>query len=192
MKLRARQQLYVEVCVMAEQKYRPEVSIEPWDAGDFGLLQQLNSPEMTVFLGGPETEEKLLSRHKRYCEIAGTGTGRMFKILLQPELEVAGSVGYWDQTWHGEPVYEIGWSVLTAFQGQGIAAEATVKAIANIHSEQKHKYIHAFPKISHPASNAICRKLGFTFMGECDFEYPLGTMIRCNDWRLAPDLEVNF
>lgn len=177
---------------MTEQKKRPEIKIEAWDAGDFGLLQQLNSPEMTVFLGGPETEEKLQSRHKRYCEIAGTGTGRMFKILLLPELEVVGSVGYWDRTWQGEQVYELGWSVLTAYQGQGIAAEATVKAIAMIHSEQKHRYIHAFPKVIHSASNAICRKLGFTLLGECDFEYPLGTMIRCNDWRLALDLKVNI
>ncbi len=108
----------------------------------------------------------------------------MFKILLFPSLEVVGSVGYWDQSWQGESVYEVGWSVLPVYQGRGIATEATAKAITSIHSEKKHGFIHAFPKISNPASNAICRKLGFSLIGECDFEYPVGTTIRCNDWRL--------
>ncbi|QGG54728.1 GNAT family N-acetyltransferase [Paenibacillus sp. B01] len=163
----------------------PKVILELWDEGDLGLLRQLNSAEMTVHFGGPETEEKILARHTRYIEIAQKGTGRMFKILLLPQLEVVGSVGYWDQTWQGEAIYEIGWSVLPAFQGRGIATEATAEAIASIRSEWKHRFIHAFPKINNPASNAICRKLGFSFAGECDFEYPVGTKIRCNDWRLT-------
>lgn len=173
-----------EVSNITEQSNMRKVIIELWNEGDLGLLRQLNSPEMTAHLGGPETEEKLVTRHRRYCEIAERGTGRMFKILLFPSLEVVGSVGYWDQSWQGESIYEVGWSVLPVFQGRGIATEATAKAIASIHSEKKHEFIHAFPKISNPASNAICRKLGFSLIGECDFEYPVGTTIRCNDWRL--------
>ncbi|WP_419185412.1 hypothetical protein [Paenibacillus polymyxa] len=42
--------------------------------------------------------------------------------------------------------------------GRGIATEATAKAIASFHSEKKHEFIHAF---CNPASNVICRKLGF-------------------------------
>jgi RimJ/RimL family protein N-acetyltransferase len=34
------------------------------------------------------------------------------------------------------------------------------------------------------ASNAICRKLGFTLVEEAEFEYPPGNFMRCNDWRL--------
>nr|WP_249315663.1 GNAT family N-acetyltransferase [Bacillus sp. FJAT-49711] len=162
----------------------PEVRIEPWAKNDLDLLHLLNAPEMTVHFGGSENEEKILSRHKRYCEIAGQGTGRMFKILLLPYFEPVGSVGYWDTIWQEESVYEIGWSVLTAFQGRGIATIATAKAIDYINTEKKHSFIHAFPKINNPASNAICRKLGFSFNGECDFEYPIGNPIRCNDWVL--------
>jgi hypothetical protein len=33
-------------------------------------------------------------------------------------------------------------------------------------------------------SNAICRKLGFTLLEELEFEYPPGSFMRCNDWRL--------
>ncbi|RFB14940.1 N-acetyltransferase [Bacillus sp. HNG] len=170
---------------MLEQRNIPEVRIEPWVENDLNLLHLLNAPEMTVHFGGPETEEKVIARHNRYCEIAEKGTGRMFKILLLPNLEAVGSVGYWDTVWQGKPVYEIGWSVLASYQGRGIATNATAKAIATIDSEKKHSFIHAFPKITNPASNAICRKLGFSLIGECDFEYPIGSLIRCNNWVLA-------
>lgn len=170
---------------ISKQRSTSEIRIEPWDEGDLDLLRLLNSPEMTVHFGGPETEEKILARHKRYYEIAEKGTGRMFKILLLPHLEVVGSVGYWDKIWKKESVYEIGWSVLPAFQGRGIATEATEKAITFVNSEKKHRSIHAYPKIINLASNAICRKLGFSLIGECEFEYPVGNIIRCNDWRLA-------
>ncbi|MGE5334441.1 MAG: GNAT family N-acetyltransferase, partial [Nitrososphaerota archaeon] len=43
--------------------------------------------------------------------------------------EAVGSVGYWENSWHGEDIYEIGWLVLTAFQGRGIASAATTQAI---------------------------------------------------------------
>jgi hypothetical protein len=42
----------------------------------------------------------------------------------------------------------------------------------------------AFPSIANAPSNAICRKLGFTLIEECEFEYPKGSFMRCNDWRL--------
>ncbi|WP_440086780.1 hypothetical protein [Streptosporangium sp. LJ11] len=50
--------------------------------------------------------------------------------------------------------------------------------------KHRHRYLHAYPSVDHPASNAICRKLGFFLLGERDFEYPPGTTMRCNDWRL--------
>jgi RimJ/RimL family protein N-acetyltransferase len=42
----------------------------------------------------------------------------------------------------------------------------------------------AYPGVDNAASNAICRKLGFTLLGAEDFEYPPGHLMRCNDWRL--------
>ena len=44
--------------------------------------------------------------------------------------------------------------------------------------------MHAFPAVDNPPSNALCRKLGFTLIEECEFEYPKGHFMRCNDWRL--------
>ena len=96
----------------------------------------------------------------------------------------AGSVGYWHRDWQGEEVYEIGWMVLPEFQGRGIAAAATGKAIAHARADGGRRRIHAFPGVENVPSNAICRKIGFELAGEIDFEYPPGSTMRCNDWRL--------
>ena len=32
--------------------------------------------------------------------------------------------------------------------------------------------------------NAICRKLGFALLEACEFEFPKGHFMTCNDWRL--------
>ena len=163
----------------------PEFHIEPWGDGDLPLLEQLmGDPAMTEHLGGPENEEKLVERQARYEGIAGTGTGRMFKIVDEATGEAAGSVGYWEKGWRDQQVYEIGWSVLPEFQGRGIASAATAQAIEAARAERKYRYLHAFPSVENLPSNGICRKLGFSLLEEWEFEYPKGNFMRCNDWRL--------
>ena len=34
------------------------------------------------------------------------------------------------------------------------------------------------------AGQAICRKLGFQLLEECEFEFPKGHFMTCNDWQL--------
>jgi hypothetical protein len=63
-----------------------------------------------------------------------------------------------------------------------------VAVVARARAEKTHRYLHAFPSVGDPASNAVCRKAGFSLRGECDVEYPAGHPLRCNDWRL--DLEA--
>jgi RimJ/RimL family protein N-acetyltransferase len=169
---------------MSNRTNPPDVRIEPWSEDDLELLRRINVPAMKTHLGGPESEEKVLARHQRYVDIGGTGTGQMFRIVVLPEGEAAGSVGYWDRVWQDEPVYELGWSVLPSYQGRGVATAAAKAVVAHARAERKHRYLHAFPSVHNPASNAICRKLGFRFVAEVDFEYPPGTIMRSNDWRL--------
>ena len=159
--------------------------IEPWAEGDLALLERLlGDPAMTEHLGGPESPEQLAERQKRYERAADSGTGRMFKIVDEASGEPVGSVGYWDKDWRGSPVYETGWSVLPEFQGGGLAAAGTALAIEAARAERKHRYLHAFPSVENAPSNAICRKLGFTLLEACEFEYPKGHFMQCNDWRL--------
>jgi RimJ/RimL family protein N-acetyltransferase len=79
----------------------------------------------------------------------------------------------------------MGWQVLPGFQGRGLAVRATVAAIGFAAAEGRHPWAHAYPKVDNAASNGVCRKAGFTLLGECDFEFPKGNPIVCNDWRYA-------
>ena len=160
----------------------PALHIEPFTEADLDLLRRLNTPEMKEHLGGLETDEQLRSRHRRYLNFA-PGQGCMFRIVL-PDGEPAGTVGYGERTWQGRAVYEMGWQVLPAYQGRGIATAAARAGAAHAAAQRKHRYLHAFPSVDNPASNAICRKAGFRLGGECDFEYPVGHLMRSNDWVL--------
>jgi RimJ/RimL family protein N-acetyltransferase len=155
-----------------------QVSLEPWGHADLPILQRSNTPQMTAHLGGPESEEKLLDRHRRYVEGAD-----MFRVVLLPDGQSVGSTGFWAKDWQGEPVYETGWAVLPEFQGRGIAALA-VRAVVVRAAAGDRRWLHAFPSVDNAPSNGVCRKAGFELRGEHDFEYPPGNTMRCNDWRL--------
>ena len=156
-----------------------DIRLEPWGAGDLALLRGLvGDPAMMEHLGGAESEEKIAERQARY-EPAGS---KQYKIVAGGE--AVGWVGYWERDWNDDEVYEIGWSVLPAFQGRGIARAATAQAIALAKAENGRRHLHAFPSVDNPPSNQICRRLGFTLVGADDFEYPPGHVMRCNDWRL--------
>lgn len=134
---------------------------------------------MMDHLGGPESPTKIAERQARYER---TETG-VFKIVQGASAEGVGWVGYWDRTWQGAEVYEMGWSVIPVFQGRGIALRASELALAEARAEGRHRFVHAFPSPHNGPSNAICRKLGFTLLGGCEVEFPPGHLAPANDWR---------
>jgi RimJ/RimL family protein N-acetyltransferase len=161
----------------------PAIRLKAWTQADLGLLQQANTPEMTEHLGGPETEDQLLDRHHRYLQLKDPGTGQMLAVIL-PDGQPAGIIGYWERPWLHEQVYETGWHVLPGLHGRGIATAAARAVAALARTHRRHPHLHAFPATDHPASNAVCRKAGFALLGETDIEYPPGSYMRCNNWRL--------
>ena len=159
------------------------VTLEPWGSDDLPLLERLmGDPRMTEHLGGPEKPEKMLERQGRY-ESLEDGE-RMFKIVDAASGAGVGSVGYWTREWRDERVYELGWMVVPEFQGRGIAVAATAQAVERAKRDDKHRFMHAFPSVDNAPSNAICRKLGFKLLEACQFEFPKGHFMTCNDWRL--------
>lgn len=161
------------------------VRLEPWGEDDLRLLRLHNSPGMTAYLGGPESEDQLVARHRRYLALE---PGRMYRVVLESGRETAGAIGFWERAWRGGTVWETGWAVSPAFQGRGLAVRAALALAAEARAAGGHRYLHAFPKTGHAASNAVCRRAGFTLLGPVDFEYPKGNRIRSNDWRI--DLEA--
>lgn len=164
-----------------------DVRLEPWSESTLGLLRRINTPQMRRYVGGPEPEEKLLARHRRYLAMPETGLGCMFAIVLGEEM--VGSIAYHQRDWQGEQIYETGWNVLPPHQGRGIAVAAGTALIGIVRDAAGRPGVHslhAFPSIRNAPSNALCHRLGFTLLGSCDFEYPpdSGTLMRSNDWRL--------
>ena len=140
------------------------VTLEPWGSGGLPLLERLlGDPVMTEHLGGPESPEQLRERQGRY-ERAEHGD-RMFKIV-------------------DAEVYEVGWMVVPEAQGRGIAGAATAQLIELARRDGRHRFVHAFPSVDNAPSNAICRTLGFELLEACEFEYPKGHWMTCNDCRL--------
>ena len=139
---------------------------------------------MMSHLGGPESHEKIIERHRRYCSHPICGLEENYAITVNQGKTTVGWVGYWEKEWKGLKVLETGWMVLPEYWGQGIATMAMISLIRLLIPKAKYRYLHAFPSIENPSSNAICRKLNFELLGIVDFEYPKGKYMQCNDWML--------
>jgi len=170
---------------------RRDVSLRAYEDRDLGLLRALlGDSEMTRFLGGPESDDALLSRHARYLS-ADPATNAIFTIVVDGL--AAGWVGLWESEWEGEMTWECGWSVLPDFQRAGVARAAAHLALDDAAERGRHRVVDAFPSVDNVASNALCSRLGFTSLGEVDVEYPKGRMMRAVHWRFdleAPPTEV--
>jgi RimJ/RimL family protein N-acetyltransferase len=157
------------------------VELTPWSVEDHALLHAINSdPVQMAHVGGVETDAKIADRNAKYARDP-------HQLRISVNGEPAGWVGFWEREWNGERVYEIGWSVLRAFQGRGVATRATLLAL-DIARETAGAggptSVHAFPNTGNAPSNAVCRRAGFTLLGESSFEYPPGNFEVVNDWRI--------
>lgn len=161
-----------------------EIRLLAWSGADLDLLRRANTPEMWKHLGGPETAEKVLYRHRRYLPATWIGGGGMFRVELVSGHQPVGFVGYWERVENGETVYETGWHVLAEFQGRGIATAAMTALLEQAAAQPGPRRIHAYPSLENEPSNALCRTLGFTLLGATDVEFPPGQQMRCNDWVL--------
>jgi RimJ/RimL family protein N-acetyltransferase len=157
-----------------------DIKLQPYSDADLTLLEKtLGDADMMKHLGGPESPEQIRQRHQRYLHLPETD--HMFTILCDGEC--IGNIGYWEKDWRDQLVFEMGWFVLPEYQGRGIATKAGEAMIQHARVQKRYQFMHAFPSVENPPSNAICRKLGFTLLGECQFEYPPGHLLTVNDWR---------
>lgn len=171
---------------MTSQSLTDGVGIRPYSEADFWVLERtLGDPSQTTHLGGPENSAKLENRHRKFVALsADPRSGCIFVITVGSQNETAGTVGYWERDFDGEKVWETGWTVLAEFKGRGIATAATGLLIEQLTKLHSHRYLYAYPSVDNQPSNAICRKLGFSLLESRDFEYPPGSILHCNIWRL--------
>jgi len=158
------------------------VTLKLWSDRDQPVLERNNTPEMTLFLGGPESDEQIANRQTKFLRLLAEGEARMFTISVDSEPEAVGSIGYWNTEWHDTDVYETGWAVATAYQGRGYAAAALRLCLQDAADQRGRPLMTAYPRVDNGPSNALCRSAGFTLWGEEDDEYPAGNPIRSNVW----------
>ena len=143
-------------------------------------------PRMMAHLGGPWLQELMPQKLLRDVESVKSGRAWVFKIIPdETSGSAAGSVCIWEHSWCGERINEIGWMILPQFQGRGLATEAVGAILDKAQAEERLGTVHAFPSTTNSPSNAICRKMGFSLIEECDLEYA-GHLLRCNHWRRDP------
>ncbi|HEY8311146.1 MAG TPA: GNAT family N-acetyltransferase, partial [Gemmatimonadaceae bacterium] len=127
------------------------IALQRWTVDDLPVLERTNTPQMTAFLGGPETHEKLEERNERYARGWETGAAAMFTIRLEGERDAVGSVGSWPTMWHDLDVYETGWAVTEPFQGRGIASRAVAAVLKHATEHGDRELVLAFPRVDNSA-----------------------------------------
>ncbi len=144
-------------------------------------------PVMMAELGGPLPREGIEAKVRRDVEQAAADADWIKMIVpdrAAPEV-VAGIVTLWAH--HG--ISEIGWMVLPEYQGRGIAKWATRTVLEQARDDGRWGVVHAFPGVTNDPSNAICRALGFTLVGQ-EEGYWAGRLMRSNHWTIDPATQL--
>jgi RimJ/RimL family protein N-acetyltransferase len=102
---------------------------------------------------------------------------------LEDSATAVGSVSIWAGDWNGVPISEMGWMVLPAYQGQGLAKQACRALLDKARTDTRWGVIHAFPGVTNLPSNGICRTLGFIMLKPCDIDYA-DRILRVNHWQI--------
>ena len=167
----------------------PSIRLRPYTDADRWLTKAIEAdPVMMADLGGPLPPDDIAGVHER--RLAGMVADRVwyFVVELEPDGQAVGSICLWSDAVEGGYRSEAGWAILHEFQGRGLATEALRLLVARAARDGRWGDIHALPGVSNGASNAVCRKGGFTNVGEETVEYA-GRQLRCNHWVLAIDAQ---
>jgi RimJ/RimL family protein N-acetyltransferase len=133
-------------------------------------------------LGGPVPHEEIPAIHRRRFDTVAADP--WFFVVVTDGGESAGTVGIWETKHEGATIHETGWMLLRAFHGRGLASAALALLLDRARAEPRFEQLHAWPGVSNPASNALCRKFGFELLGEEDGGYRDATF-RVNHWVLT-------
>jgi RimJ/RimL family protein N-acetyltransferase len=118
-------------------------------------------PAMMAHLGGPQDPTRMPAKVAR--DVAAMAADRDWIYMVEDDSGgVAGTV----TIWRDDDRSEIGWMVLPAFQGRGLARVAVREILDLAAQDGRWGQIHATPGIDNGPSNGICRALGFTALGE--------------------------
>ena len=139
-------------------------------------------PQVMAELGGPVPREEIPALHRRRLD--GIAADPWWFVIVTDDEEPAGEIGIWETEHHGTTVHETGWMLARAFHGRGLASAALALLLDRARAEPRFEQLHAWPGVTNPASNALCRKFGFDLLGEEVGDYR-GAKLRVNHWVLT-------
>lgn len=138
-------------------------------------------PVMMAELGGPLPRAGIEDKVAR--DVASTAADESWVQMIEVDGLVAGTVSLWRHVDDGAEYSEIGWMVLPAFQGRGLATSAVRALLERGRADGRWGVVHAFPGLTNAPSNGICRSLGFTLLGERVTAFA-GRKLRSNHWTI--------
>jgi RimJ/RimL family protein N-acetyltransferase len=140
-------------------------------------------PVVMAELGGAVPDDEIPAVHRRRLATIADDPW-YFVILATPDAVPVGTIGIWETEHDGATIHETGWMLLAAFHGRGLASAALAELLDRTRAEPRFEHLHAFPGVTNPASNALCRKFGFELLGEEEGGYR-DVRLRVNHWVLA-------
>jgi RimJ/RimL family protein N-acetyltransferase len=159
------------------------MELVPYGEADYWLTEALETdPIVMAELGGPWPREDIPGIHQRRMAAIGDGNW-WFTMVPEPGMRPVGHIGIWNSDWQDQRIAEAGWAVLPEHQGRGYASAALKLVLERAASDGRWGAIHAFPGVTNEPSNALCRKAGFTLVGEETADYR-GRQLRCHHWIL--------
>ena len=165
------------------------MELVPYADEHLWLTEALETDDQVMAeLGGAWPRDAIPGIHARRLKSIAGGTW-LFTIVPEPGSAPVGMIGVFDSDVDGSPISEAFWLILPAHQGRGYASEALRMVLERAQADARWGPIHAFSGIANGPSNSLCRKFGFTLVGEREIDYG-GRTLRCNHWireRLVSD-----
>ncbi|SDS70127.1 GNAT family N-acetyltransferase [Actinoplanes derwentensis] len=156
--------------------------LRQYGGADRGLTEALEMDGVVKRnLGGVLTRAEAVEVHRH--RLAASARGDRFWTVIDDQDEPVGVVGIWSTVWAGGVIDEVGWMLVPAAHGRGLGRRAADLLVERARADDRYTVIHAFPAVDNPASNAICRFLRFSQIGDADLDYA-GRPLRCAHWTL--------
>ncbi len=164
-------------------------NVEPGDVGAY--VRMRCDPVMMAELGGPLPRAGIEEKVLRDAAEAAADTSWIKMITVGGEASgvVAGTVSLWAHPEGDEIISEIGWMVLPAFQGQGLAKAAVRAVLTEARDQRRWGAVHAFPGVSNGPSNGICRSVGFRLLGQQEVTFH-NHLLAVNHWVSDPAADL--
>ena len=134
-----------------------------WTVSDFSLANELwGDPTVTRLIGGPLTEEQILSRLSHEIETQNAHGIQYWPIFLLATGQHVGCCGLRPRNLDRE-IYEIGFHIRKSEWGKGYASEAARAVIAYAFDSMHATALFAGHNPANESSRRLLQKLGFRF-----------------------------